>query len=629
VLSGGTVVFATGEATRTITVLVEADSNVEADEQFRVTLSEASGAVIDATANTAIGTIRNDDRPTISLAVAPARILENGGAALIYTFSRNGDPADALTVNYSVSGTALAAVDYSGIAITPTIRSLNFAAGAATALVTLTPISDSESEPDETVALTLVAGAGYSIGTTAAVVGTIADQEPLITLSLAPTTVTENGSANLSYIFSRTGSTSTALTVLYSVAGSASLASDYSGIAAGPATKSVTIAAGAASATVTVDPSADSESEADETVALSLVAGAGYRIGSTAAVVGTILDGQGYIPGPTTINGVNLGSTSLGYALRNGAGAPLQISFLGAPASPSNPGGGWGAIAATSTASGYNLYWRNSGSGEVVVWELNSSGAYSSGLLLSAAQLNNEEYSLNRDLNGDGFLAGATTLNGVNLGSTSLGYALRNGADAPLQITYPGGNASPSNPGSGWGAIAATSTASGYNLYWRNSGSGDVARWELNSSGAYTTGTLLSTSQLINEEVAVNADLNGDLITGSPLTAIESQGNASLLRQSDGMAAVRIGSNLYSVTSPFGLGAGDASSEWQMLAAETVGDQNQILWRNNPGNFLHVWTLSSSWSWQSSSGNFSPLSSAALGLETSFALDLNGNGVIG
>ena len=191
VLSSGTVVFATGEATRTITVHVEADSNVEADEQFRVTLSEASGAVIDATANTAIGTIRNDDRPTISLAVAPARILENGGAALIYTFSRNGDPADALTVNYSVSGTALAAVDYSGIAITPAICSLNFAAGAATALVTLTPISDSESEPDETVALTLVAGAGYSIGTTAAVVGTIADQEPLITLSLAPTAVTE------------------------------------------------------------------------------------------------------------------------------------------------------------------------------------------------------------------------------------------------------------------------------------------------------------------------------------------------------------------------------------------------------------------------------------------------------
>ena len=72
------------------------------------------------------------------------------------------------------------------------------------------------------------------------------------------------------------------------------------------------------------------------------------------------------------------------------------------------------------------------------------------------------------------------------------------------------------------------------------------------------------------------------------------------------MAAVRIGSNLYSVTSPFGLGTGDASTEWQMLAAETVVDQSQILWRNNPGNYFHVWTFSCSWSWQSSSGNVNP-----------------------
>jgi serralysin len=90
-----------------------------------------------------------------------------------------------------------------------------------------------------------------------------------------------------------------------------------------------------------------------------------------------------------------------------------------------------------------------------------------------------------------------------------------------------------------------------------------------------------------------------------------------------------MGGTLYAVSSPFGLGTGDASSEWQMLAAEAVGLQNQILWRNNPGNFLHLWNLDASWSWQSSSGNFAPSSAAALGLETSFQLDLNGNGVIG
>ena len=66
-----------------------------------------------------------------------------------------------------------------------------------------------------------------------------------------------------------------------------------------------------------------------------------------------------------------------------------------------------------------------------------------------------------------------------------------------------------------------------------------------------------------------------------------------------------------------------------MRAAETIGEKNQILWRNNPGNFLHVWSLDASWSWQSSAGNISPASPEALGLETSFQIDLNGNGVIG
>ncbi|MFN9694100.1 MAG: hypothetical protein ACK550_09985 [Synechococcaceae cyanobacterium] len=154
-------------------------------------------------------------------------------------------------------------------------------------------------------------------------------------------------------------------------------------------------------------------------------------------------------------------------------------------------------------------------------------------------------------------------------------------------------------------------------------------RWQLDSNGAYRSGAFLSAYQLISEEDHLNFDLNGDAIIGSSLTAIETIGNASLLRRGDGMAAVRVGGKVYQVSSPFGLGVGDASSTWQMLAAETVGNQNQILWHNNPGNFLHMWNLNSNWSWQFSSGNINPSSAAALDLDTHFQLDLNGNGVIG
>ncbi|MEB3362006.1 MAG: Ig-like domain-containing protein, partial [Synechococcaceae cyanobacterium] len=341
------------------------------------------------------------------------------------------------------------------------------------------------------------------------------------------------------------------------------------------------------------------------------------------------LNGDGYTAGPRTIQGLNLGRTSQGYALDTGGVAPLQVTYPGGIASPSNPGDGWGAVAATPLASGYNLYWYNSDRGLAARWNLDSSGAYTSGYWLFAAQLQREEANLQLDLNGDGYISGPRTIQGVNLGSTSQGYALVTGSGTPVQVTYPGGNASPTNPGQGWIASAAAPTDSGFSLYWSNPGSGQAARWELDSGGVYQSGLLLSASQLIAEELAITADLNGDSIIGPATTTLENQGNASLLRHRDGNAAVQVGREIYSVVSPFGLGPGDASTEWQMLAAETVGDQNQILWRNNPGDFLHLWTLNSSWSWQSSYGAINPSSVAALGLETSFQLDLNGDGLLG
>jgi hypothetical protein len=105
----------------------------------------------------------------------------------------------------------------------------------------------------------------------------------VITLGLSPAAVAEDGTANLVYTFSRTGSTASELTVSDMVSGSATLGMDYTGIGSTPA--SVTFAGGAATATVTVDPTADTTAEVDETVLLTLVSGTGYDIGIPAAAV--------------------------------------------------------------------------------------------------------------------------------------------------------------------------------------------------------------------------------------------------------------------------------------------------------------------------------------------------------
>ncbi|MFM5958552.1 MAG: hypothetical protein ACKOQ2_15540, partial [Dolichospermum sp.] len=105
---------------------------------------------------------------------------------------------------------------------------------------------------------------------------------PNITLAVSPSSVTEDGTTNLVYTFTRTGATTSALTVNYGITGTANT-SDYTGATPGTG-KTITFAAGASTATLTIDPTADTIVESNETVALTLAAGTGYTIGTTAAV---------------------------------------------------------------------------------------------------------------------------------------------------------------------------------------------------------------------------------------------------------------------------------------------------------------------------------------------------------
>jgi serralysin len=220
--------------------------------------------------------------PTISLAISPANVTEDGTLNLIYTFTRTGPITNALTVNYGITGTATNGTDYTSIG-----TSVTFAANSNTAIITVNPTPDTVIEANETVALTLATGTGYTIGTTTAVSGTIANDDlPSITLAVVPASVLENGAPNLVYTFTRTGVTTSALTVNYGITGTAG-ATDYTGATPGTG-KTITFAADSATANLTIDPTADTTIEANETIALTLATGTGYTVGTTAAVTGTI-----------------------------------------------------------------------------------------------------------------------------------------------------------------------------------------------------------------------------------------------------------------------------------------------------------------------------------------------------
>src|SRR6185369_7303372 len=162
--TSGTVTFAAGNSTATVTIDPSTDATVEPDETVVLTLTAGTGYNV-ATPAAATGTITNDDTD-VSVAVSPSTVLEDGATNLVYTFTRGGVNTGSLTVNFAVAGTATFNSDYtqSGAATFSTTNgTVTFAAGSSTATVTVDPTTDVTVEPDETVILTVTSGTGYGV----------------------------------------------------------------------------------------------------------------------------------------------------------------------------------------------------------------------------------------------------------------------------------------------------------------------------------------------------------------------------------------------------------------------------------------------------------------------------------
>ena len=224
---------------------------------------------------------------TVNLAVTPTSVTEDGTTNLVYTFTRTGSTTSALTVNYNIAGTATA-TDYTG-AIPGTGKTITFAAGSATATLTINPTADTAIEANETVVLTLATGAGYTIGTSSIVTGNITNDDfPSINLSPNGQTVVEGLTSpqNLSYTVSLSSSSPQTITVQYSTANGTALAgSDYT-----TTTGTLTFNPGVTSQTISIPILNDSVNEANETFTVKLTSPTNATLGGTATVTTTITD---------------------------------------------------------------------------------------------------------------------------------------------------------------------------------------------------------------------------------------------------------------------------------------------------------------------------------------------------
>jgi len=234
----------------------------------------------------ALGTAPPPPTPTVTVAATDSAAAEAGADTGAFTISRTGSTASALTVNYTLGGTAVNGTDYQSLSGSATIP-----ASVSSATVVVTPIDDAGLEGAETVALTVSADTAYTVGSPGNAAVTIADNdqppppETAVSVIVTDDAAAEAGNDTGTFTISRTGGNASALTVNYSLSGTASSGTDYETL---PGT--VTIPEGSPSATVTVIPVDDTAVEENEAVVLTLTPDARYEIGSPNSATVTIAD---------------------------------------------------------------------------------------------------------------------------------------------------------------------------------------------------------------------------------------------------------------------------------------------------------------------------------------------------
>ncbi len=461
VATNGTLTFAAGETSKTVSVTINGDTSVEDNETFFLNLSNAIGGNI--VKNQAIGTITNDDIVAVPLpqfSISDLSITEgnSGTKAGVFTISRFGASTGAVSVNYAtVNGTAISGSDYQAMSGT-----LAFAAGETSKTVSVSILGDTTVEADETFFVDLSNATGATL-LKARGNGTITNDDivvavPLPTVLIQSKMVTEgnSGIAGLPIVVSLSTASTQIVKVNYAtVNGTAIAGSDYQAMSG-----TLTFAAGETSKTLTLNIVGDTVSESTEAFSIQVSSAyTGLNTPTANAAMGTItIQDNDIAPAPTVIRRNDF----------NGDGST-------------------------------DLIWRDSISGAVEIWSLNK-GQYVSSAGLSVNQSTSKKLVASGDFSGDGKpdmlwrdpLTGANEIWGMN-------------GTAPIPVfNLP-------NQAAGWDlqGVGDINGDKKLDLVWHNKQTGGNEVWLMNGTSITSKLTLDSVINT-NWKVEAIADFNGD-----------------------------------------------------------------------------------------------------------------------
>jgi uncharacterized protein (TIGR03437 family) len=298
-----------GQTTYAFAVTINGDTTVEPDEMFHVNVTNVSG--VNLLDGQAIGTISNDDLPTLS--INDVSLTEGNSGTKLFTFTVGLSAAAPATITFDIAtqdGTATVANnDY----VARTLTGQTIAAGQQTHTFDVTVNGDSAIETNETffVNVTNVSGATILDGQG---VGTIQnDDTPALTID--DVTVTEGNSGTTPAVFTvkLSPSSTQTVTVDYTTApGTAAAGTDYQ-----TASGTLTFNPGDTTKPITVLVNGDTTNEAVcET----------YVVNLTNPTNATISDNQGQ-GGITDDDGIKLAISQV-YGGGGNSSAPYTNDFI-------------------------------------------------------------------------------------------------------------------------------------------------------------------------------------------------------------------------------------------------------------------------------------------------------------
>ena len=301
---GNSATIPAGAAFLDLPVIPVANRTVDMNQTVVVTLTTAPGGKIVSPNQATVMIIDNNTNPLpiVSVSSTNQPYAVEGGTNGGFLFTRTGPTNNPLTIAFTIGGTAISGVRYAALPNLVTIP-----AGQASALLPVVAIADQIVEGEQTVILWLTDNEAYRVAYPSTATVTIQDNGQRIWIDASDFYSSKYGPDPGQFTFSRSGTTNAAVTIYFSISGTASNGLDYAAIS-----NSIVIPAGSLTATLPILPLHNGIVKGPVTVTLALQSSAAYQLGALTSATVTIDDDMPMVRIFTVVTNVLEGSGSNG-----------------------------------------------------------------------------------------------------------------------------------------------------------------------------------------------------------------------------------------------------------------------------------------------------------------------------